>query len=230
MTSPEEWSGTEGHVLAKHVKCSMRALITSIDPMFNSSLLTSHPVWERAYITSCIDILYRSLKEWITDNCSTFISLDSWFISRKIFSLRDHTTACDNHRYIMLGAIGKWDLADFSFIILGYLGDVSGHMKNNAILCVFISHHWANLISKNILKWIFLKSDNMNSKFILILAFDSSSSFWANKACSNDSNTIFDFCTLLFDRFLIIVISNIINIFSIDSLDPGWCSSISTSC
>ena len=56
MSSPEEWDVAIWDKLAHHVESSVRPLIKSVDPVLNSSLLTSLPIWERANISSRIDV------------------------------------------------------------------------------------------------------------------------------------------------------------------------------
>ena len=77
MSSPEEGNIAVWNELAQHVESCVRALVESIDPVLNSRLLTSLPVWERADVSCGIDVGGSGLEEWITDYCALSIELDS---------------------------------------------------------------------------------------------------------------------------------------------------------
>ena len=56
MPSPEEWDVAIWDKLAHHVECGVGPLIKSVDPVLNSCLLAGLPIWERANISSSIDV------------------------------------------------------------------------------------------------------------------------------------------------------------------------------
>jgi hypothetical protein len=141
VSGPEEWSVAIWDKLAKHVEGCVRALIQSVDPMFNPGLLTGLPVGERTNVTCSVDVWGRRLQEWVTYDRTLSIQLDSCFFSLKELGGWSNSCSNDHHIDLNLLAIIQKDCCDISVFILDNLFDAIAHIQLDSSFRVLSGNH-----------------------------------------------------------------------------------------
>lgn len=97
VPSPEERSVAIWDELSKHIESSVGALVKSVDPMFDSGLLSSLPIWEGTNVTCSVNVWGSRLQEWVANDSSLSIEFDSSFLSFEEFGGRSNTCSYNYH-------------------------------------------------------------------------------------------------------------------------------------